>query len=83
MAVLHAVHLRGTRPASKLVWRDPMTVDMNKHVPAKRPETEPPTEVHDTDNPQEKEHKKMADRAAHKAAKDQQTSEQDHNTFTI
>lgn len=63
-----------------------MTVNMNKHVPPKRLETEPPTEVHDSDNPQENEHKKMermADRAAQKAAKDEQVSDENHNTFTI
>ncbi|MFP5235962.1 MAG: hypothetical protein ACLGSD_08655 [Acidobacteriota bacterium] len=63
-----------------------MTVNMNKHVPPKRPQTEPPTEVHDTNNPQAEEHKKMermADRAAHKAAQDEQKHDEDHNIFTI
>lgn len=63
-----------------------MTIKMNKHVPPKRPETEPPTEVHDTVDPKAKEHKKMehmADRAAHKANKTEQQFDQDQNTFTI
>ena len=63
-----------------------MTIDMNKHVPPKRIEPEPPTDVHDTQDPQASEHKKMehmADRAANKANKTEQNFDQDHNTFTI
>jgi hypothetical protein len=54
-------------------------------VPAKRPETERPTVVDNTD-PQKEEQKKMeraADRLAHKANKTEQQYDEDHNTFSI
>lgn len=62
-----------------------MTTKIN-NVPAKRPETERPTIVQDSVNPEQEEHKKMermADRAAHKGAKTEQQYDQDHNTFSI
>lgn len=62
-----------------------MTIKMNQHVPPKRIEPEPPTDVHGQ-NPEEAEHKKMermADRAANKANRDEQKFDQNQNTFTI
>lgn len=62
-----------------------MTTKINQ-VPAKRVETETPTEVHSDANGESAEHKKMehaADRAAHKANKTEQQFDQDHNTFSI
>lgn len=63
-----------------------MTIDMNKHVPPKRIEPEPPTNVHGQQGPEEAEHKKMermADRAANKANKTEQKFDENQNTFTI
>jgi hypothetical protein len=50
-----------------------------------RPEAEAPVVVQNGDNPQVADHKKMermADRAAHKASKTEQTYDQGHNTFS-
>jgi len=54
-------------------------------VPAKRPETETPTVTNGTENREVAERKKMermADRAAHKAAEDEQRYDEDHTTIS-
>jgi hypothetical protein len=56
-----------------------------KAIPTKRPETETPTVIDETTDPQEQKHEKMermADRAAHKANKTQQGFEDGKNKFT-
>ena len=56
-----------------------------KQVPAIRPKTDPPTEMHNADQEEEL-HKKMerdADRAAHKAADTQKKREEDQTEFSI
>lgn len=57
-----------------------------KDVPAKRPETEPPTIIDENTDPEAAKEKKLernADRAAHKAAKTEQNYEQENNEFSI
>lgn len=55
-------------------------------VPSKKPETETPTVVDSTGNPQtdagEKKLDRIADRAANKAADTQKKFDQDHTTFS-
>ena len=54
-------------------------------VPAKFPENETPTVVDNTENPERSSEKKLdrvADRAAHKAAKSEQRYDEDHATFS-
>ncbi|HEX8924473.1 MAG TPA: hypothetical protein VF786_01705 [Terriglobales bacterium] len=61
-----------------------MTTKINQ-VPAKRPETETPTVIDNTTDPQVQEHKKMermADRAAHKANKTEQQYDAEHDQFS-
>lgn len=61
-----------------------MTENM-RNIPSKRPETETPTVIDNTTDAEEQRHKKMermADRAAHKANKTQQGSEEGNNTFS-
>jgi hypothetical protein len=56
-----------------------------KRVPEKHPDTETPTIIAGTTNPEEQIHKKMermADRAAHKANKTQQEYDRDHNQIS-
>ena len=62
-----------------------MTVKINQ-VPGKFPDTEKPTIIDETTDPQKEADKKLersADRAANKANKTEQRYDQDHNTFTI
>ena len=65
--------------------RASMTTKINQ-VPEKRPETERPTVIDHSSDPEREEEKKMgraADRAAHKGNKTEQQYDQDHNTFSI
>ena len=62
-----------------------MTTKINNASTVK-PETDKPIVVDSTTNPEEQKHEKMermADRAAHKANKDLQNSDKDHNIFSI
>ena len=62
-----------------------MTIKINQ-VPGKFPETEKPTIIDETTDPEKEAEKKLgrsADRAAHKANKTEQQYDQDHNTFSI
>lgn len=62
-----------------------MTTKINR-APERHPETETPTVIDNTTNPEAQEHGKMehvADQAAHKANKTQQKYDEDHNTFSI
>lgn len=61
-----------------------MTTKINQ-VPAKRPETETPTVIENSTDPEAEKHKKMermADRAAHKANKTEQNFDQEHDKFS-
>jgi hypothetical protein len=71
--------------ASNLSWRNESMTDKIPRGPEKRPETETPTVINSSTDAEEQKHKKMermADRAAHKANKDEQNFDQDHNTFS-
>ncbi len=62
-----------------------MTTKINQ-VPAKRPETETPTVIDSTTNPEQEAHKKLeraADRAAHNANQTHQQYDDDRNNFSI
>lgn len=61
-----------------------MTENM-KDIPTKRPAKETPTVIDNTTDASEQKHDKMermADRAAHKANKTQQDSDEGHNQFS-
>lgn len=79
------MHLPPPGAASYSHWSITMATKINQ-VPAKRPETETPTVISNSTDPEQEEHKKMermADRAAHKANKTEQQYDEDHNTFSI
>jgi hypothetical protein len=62
-----------------------MMVKINQ-VPGKFSETEKPTVIAETTDPEKEAKEKLersADRAAHKANKTEQQYDEDHNTFTI
>ncbi len=77
------MHLCDGGHASYGLERETMANKINT-VPAKLPETETPTVV-DSENPEHAADKKLdrvADRAAHKAAKTEQRYDEDHNVFS-
>jgi hypothetical protein len=78
------VHLCGLGEASYGLERESMADRINT-VPVKKPETETPTVVNDESNPSETGEKKMekiANKAAHKAAKTEQQFDEGHTTFS-
>jgi hypothetical protein len=79
-----AMHLEKAEPASYIAGVKTMANKINS-VPTLKPDTEKPTIIDGSDNPEKAKHEKMergADRAAHKAAETQQKYDADHTTIS-